>query len=164
MGEETVGEARHPRIVFRPGGDRMIARWGLLFLVALGIAAVGCGGGRTIGAAGTVVTPTGVDFKTQIQPIFTRNCALSGCHATDSASGGMILDAGQSYAHLVNVASSEVAPDKRVVPGNSAASYIIEKLTHTAPRSGDRMPLGGDPLPDDQINLIKTWIDEGAKP
>ena len=115
-------------------------------------------------AAKRVVTPSGVDFKTQIQPIFNRNCALSGCHATDSASGGMILDAGQSYANLVNVASSEVAPDKRVVPGNSAASYIIEKLTHTAPRSGDRMPLGGDPLPDDQLNLIKTWIDEGAKP
>src|SRR5947209_19527637 len=100
-----------------PGGDSMTVRCSFLLWGMLGIAAVGCGGGRTIGAAGTVVTPTGVDFKTQIQPIFTRNCALSGCHATDSASGGMILDASQSYANLVNVVSSEVAPDKRVVPG-----------------------------------------------
>jgi hypothetical protein len=135
-----------------------------LLCALLVAAAAGCGSGRTIGAAGTVVTPTGVDFKTQIQPIFDRNCALSGCHAAGSASGGMVLDAGQSYSNLVNVASSEVGPDKRVVPGSSAASYIIEKLTHTTPRSGDRMPLGGDPLPDDQINLIRMWIDEGAKP
>ena len=127
-------------------------------------AAAGCGGGRTIGGSGTVVTPTNSDFKTQVQPIFDRNCALSGCHATDSASGDMILDADKSYANLVNVVSSEVAPDKRVVPGNSGVSYIIEKLTQTAPRSGDRMPLGGDPLPDDQINIIKKWIDDGAKP
>jgi hypothetical protein len=142
----------------------MIGRYGLLFPAFLLAAAVGCGGGRTIGAAGTVVTPSGVDFKTQIQPIFDQNCALSGCHASGSASGGMVLDAGQSYTNLVNVTSTEVAPDKRVVPGKSTASYIIEKLTHNPPRSGERMPLGGDPLPDTEINLIKTWIDEGAKP
>jgi hypothetical protein len=141
----------------------MTLRCGLVLAAALLIAA-GCGGGRTIGGSGTVVTPTGVDFKTQVQPIFTQNCALSGCHAAGSASGGMVLDADQSYANLVNVASSEVGPDKRVLPGNSGASYIIEKLTHPTPRSGERMPLGGDPLPDDQINLIKKWIDEGAKP
>jgi len=130
----------------------------------LQIAVAGCGSGRTIGGTVAVVPPSGVDFKTQIQPIFTNNCAFSGCHAAGSASGGMVLDAGQSYANLVNVTSSEVGPTKRVVPKNSAASYIIRKLTLTAPGFGERMPLGGDPLPDDQINLIKTWIDEGAKP
>jgi hypothetical protein len=73
----------------------------------------------------------------------------------------MILEVGQAYANLVNVTSSEVAPDKRVVPGNSGASYIYEKLTSTPPRSGERMPLGAN-VPDDQIALIKQWIDEGA--
>jgi hypothetical protein len=132
--------------------------------VLLLFAAAGCGSGRTIGGMTAVVPPTGVDFNTQIQPIFDNNCALSGCHASGSASGGMVLDAGQSYANLVNVTSSEVAPAKRVAPGNSAASYIIKKLTLTSPGFGERMPLGGDPLPDDEINLIRTWIDEGAKP
>jgi hypothetical protein len=127
-------------------------------------AAAGCGSGRTIGGPSSVVQPASSDFATKIQPIFDQNCALSGCHAADTASGGMILDAGKSYSNLVNVTSSEVAPDKRVVPGNSAASYIIEKLTRLQPRSGSQMPLGGDPLPADQINLIKAWIDAGAKP
>jgi hypothetical protein len=102
----------------------MSVRCGVILLLSLVIGAVGCGSGRTIGGAGPVVN--GVDFKTQIQPIFDRNCALSGCHATDSASGGMILDAGMSYSNLVNVGSSEVGPDKRVVPGSSSTSYLIE--------------------------------------
>src|SRR5258708_37971069 len=139
----------------------MSVRRTFLFLVCL--LAAGCGSGRTIGVSGSAVPPANVDFATQIQPIFTRNCALSGCHAADTASGGMILDAGQAYSNLVNATSTEVAPDKRVVPGNSATSYIIEKLTHAQPRSGGQMPLGSDPLPSDQISLIKAWIDQGAK-
>jgi hypothetical protein len=151
--------------------------WGVRALgLALGLVlAGGCGSGRTVtGVPNPGGNPDGnnggnnggaatVDFATQIQPIFTDNCAFSGCHAADTASGGMVLDEGQAYANLVNVTSSEVAPDKRVVPGNSGASYIIEKLTSTQPRSGAQMPLGSN-LPADLIELIRTWIDEGAHP
>jgi hypothetical protein len=143
-------------------------RWGFALIVA-----AGCGSGRTIsvapssganigGSSGGAGGTTTVDFATQIQPIFDKNCALSGCHASDTASAGLVLNAGKSYGNLVTVVSTEVAPDKRVVPGNSAASYLIEKLTRAQPRAGSRMPLGSDPLPDDQIALIRTWIDEGA--
>jgi hypothetical protein len=149
---------------------------GIAQLVLLGVvllATTGCGSGRTVtggtstnnpdgGSGGTGGTGT-VDFATQIQPIFDNNCAFSGCHAADTASGGMVLDAGKSYSNLVNVTSSEVAPDKRVVPGNGNASYIIEKLTKNPPRSGERMPLGvAGGLPSNEIALIRTWIDEGA--
>ena len=142
----------------------MTLRWGLILVAFVLVAAAGCGSGRTIGATGTVVTPTDTVFTTQIQPIFDRNCAFTGCHSADTASGGMTLDAGKSYANLVNVASSEVGPRKRVEPGNSGASYIIEKLTQSTPSVGERMPFGGEPLPADQIDLIKKWIDDGAKP
>jgi hypothetical protein len=124
---------------------------------------LGCGSGRTISGGAPAGGETGtVDFASQIQPIFDENCALSGCHASDTASGGMVLDAGQSYANLVNVESSEVGPDKRVVPGSSATSYIIEKLTSSQPRVGAQMPFGATPLPADQIALIRNWIDQGA--
>jgi hypothetical protein len=108
--------------------------------------------------------PGSVAFSTQIQPIFDRNCALSGCHASDTASGGMILDAGKSYSNIVNVPSTEVAPENRVQPGDSAHSYLYEKISQAQPTSGSQMPLGSDPLPADQMALIKTWIDQGAKP
>jgi hypothetical protein len=62
----------------------------------------------------------------------------------------------------VNVESSEVAPEKRVAPGNSAASFLIEKLASAQPRSGSQMPLGSNPLPADEIALIRAWIDAGA--
>jgi hypothetical protein len=147
---------------------------GISRLMALSLtllATAGCGSGRTIaggvtpsqnpgGGSGGTAT---IDFTTQIQPIFDDNCAFSGCHAADTASGGLVLDAGKSLSNLVDVTSSEVAPDKRVVAGNSGASYIIEKLTKNPPRSGERMPLGvAAGLPADQIALIRTWIDEGA--
>src|SRR6266540_951967 len=108
-----------------------------LVLLGLLVAAVGCGSGRTVSGGSTSGGTTGgttsgttggtggtatVDFNTQIQPIFTDNCALSGCHAADTASGGMVLDSGMAYSNLVNVTSTEVAPDKRVLPGNSSSS------------------------------------------
>ena len=141
----------------------MTVRCVFLLCACVLVGAAGCGSGRTIGGPGSVMPTAEVDFTTQIQPILNKNCALSGCHAADTASGGMILDAGQAYSNLVNATSTEVAPDKRVVPFNSAASYIIEKLTHAQPRSGDQMPRGSAPLPSDEINLIKAWIDQGAK-
>jgi hypothetical protein len=158
---------------------KLVGGWLVLGLAAL--VAAGCGSGRTLtggsttGGSTTGGSTTGgntsggnsggtrtVDFASQIQPILDNNCAFSGCHASDTGSGGLVLEAGQSYGNLVNVESSEVAPDKRVVPGNSGASYIIEKLTRLAPRQGERMPLGANPLPESEIALIRTWIDEGA--
>jgi hypothetical protein len=120
--------------------------------------------GSTTGGTTTAGTQPGVDFTTQIQPIFDQNCALSGCHASDTASGGMILDAGQSYANIVNVTSTEVPPEKRVAPGDSAHSYLYEKISHAVPSDGGQMPLGSNPLPSNLMALIKTWIDQGAKP
>ncbi len=158
---------------------RVAQRVAPLVLCSLAVFVVaGCGSGRTVnvggagGNSGGGNPPPGgtgggtatVDFATQIQPIFTDNCAFSGCHASDTASGGLVLETGKAYGNLVNVASSEVAPDKRVLPSNSNGSYIIEKLTRAQPRSGGRMPFGAGSLPSDQITLIRTWIDEGAKP
>jgi hypothetical protein len=150
-------------------------RFGIVSAALVWVITAGCGSGRTIvdtsgspssGAGGTTggVQPGGVDFATQIQPIFTSNCALSSCHAADTASEGMILDAGQSYSNIVNVTSAEVAPEKRVQPGDSAHSYLYEKISHAQPASGSQMPLGSNPLPADQMALIKNWIDQGAKP
>jgi hypothetical protein len=133
---------------------------------AVGGSSGSSGGGSSGGTSGSSGggQAAGVDFTTQIQPIFDRNCALSGCHAADTASAGQILDAGKSYANIVNVTSTEVPPEKRVLPGDSAHSYLYEKISRAQPTSGSQMPLGADPLPSDQMTLIKTWIDQGAKP
>lgn len=101
-----------------------------------------------------------ISFSADVQPIFTRSCAKSGCHIPATAPFGFVLEEGQAYANLVGVTSVEDPTLVRVEPGRSDLSYIIRKLEGTG--LGERMPLGGPYLPDAEIQLIKDWIDEGA--
>ncbi len=48
-----------------------------------------------------------------------------------------------------------------VIKGNGSESLIIKKLSDNPP-FGNRMPSGRPPLDESFIQLIKTWIDEGA--
>ena len=85
-----------------------------------------------------------VNYSTEIQPIFTSNC--TSCHGE---SEGLSLT---SYSDLME--------NDVVDPGNSAASKLIQRLKGTS--GGTQMPKNQDPLDDATINLIETWIDEGA--
>ncbi len=100
-------------------------------------------------------------FAADIQTIFTSSCALSGCHASGSAQGGLVLASGQAYGNLVNVASTEDAAKKRVLPGDAANSYLILKIEGNQ-TSGSRMPPTG-PLDSSRIQNIKNWVAKGAK-
>jgi hypothetical protein len=109
--------------------------------------------------------PGGVSFCRDIQPIFTANCALSGCHAGAAPQQGQNLSAGNAYANIVNVASREVPALDRVEPGDPANSYLVHKIEGTAALVGGedtRMPLGLEPLPQADIDLIRAWIAAGA--
>jgi hypothetical protein len=114
-------------------------------------------------STGTEPPPTVKDdpsFAADIQSIFTNNCISSGCHNAGAA-GGMVLLQGQSLANLVNVASTQEPTKMRVIPNDSANSYIIIKLEGQQ-TNGSRMPLGGV-LNSNSIQNIKNWIDMGAK-
>ena len=49
-----------------------------------------------------------------------------------------------------------------VVPGDSASSLIFLKISMVDPPVGDRMPFETFPLEDDEIVIIREWIDQGA--
>jgi hypothetical protein len=132
---------------------------------AVAILAGGCAGngdgldanGRPIGSQ-----PPPTDDFSQIQDtVFTPIC--TGCHAGASAPVGLRLDEGNSYALLVNVASSEVPSLLRVDPGDPENSYLVQKIEGRA-AVGGRMPLGGPQLPQESIDLVKRWIATGATP
>ncbi|HMB93151.1 MAG TPA: hypothetical protein VKP65_20030 [Rhodothermales bacterium] len=97
------------------------------------------------------------------ETIFDTNCALSGCHAGANAQQGMDLSAGQSFDSIVGVASRERPGLLRVNPGSPDDSYLVHKIQGNSDIVGQRMPLGGSPLSSDQINLIRTWITNGAQ-
>jgi len=126
-----------------------------------GLLALGCGSGRTIGGASTA---DGVTLARDIQPIFDASCAFVGCHAGASPQQGLDLSEGRAYASAVNVASTEVPTLQRVKAGDSANSYLFQKISRDNPAVGDRMPQGGVPLTAGEQDLIRRWIDSGANP
>ncbi|MFV8817025.1 hypothetical protein [Haliea sp. E17] len=91
--------------------------------------------------------------------VFNVSCAFSGCHG--SGAGGLNLKAGQSFANLVNIPSSQNSSFIRVIPGDADNSLLVRKIEGTQP-FGLRMPLGGGPLSSANIQLIRDWIDAGA--
>ena len=105
-----------------------------------------------------------VSFAQQIQPIFNANGCV-GCHG---GSGGLFLTQGQSFVNLVNVtAQAGCTTLKRVLPGNADQSVLYIRVsansadTQCGPDS--RMPKGGARLSQASIDLVKNWINEGAK-
>ena len=94
--------------------------------------------------------------------IFDLNCALSGCHAGPNPQQGQDLSAGQAHANIVDVRSRENANLFRVAPGDPDNSYLVWKIEGRPEISGDRMPRGRAPLPQEQIDVIRQWITDGA--
>lgn len=92
-----------------------------------------------------------VSFAQRVLPIFQRN----GCSACHGGSGG--LDVG-TVAELLAGGSHGPA----VVPGQADNSNLIKKLL-SSPPFGVRMPQGGPYLPDSTVNVLRTWINEGAQ-
>ena len=86
----------------------------------------------------------------EIQTIFINNC--TSCHG---ASGSLNLT---SYTNLM-AGTSNHGPV--VTTGNGSESIIIQKLRGTA-SFGSQMPASGCCLSEKDIQLIETWIDEGA--
>jgi len=105
--------------------------------------------------------PADSDFQEIQDTVFSPICAQ--CHIGTNAPQGLRLDAANSYAMLVNVASAEVPTLLRVNPGNPDQSYIVHKIQGSA-AVGGRMPLNQAALPQDRIDLIRSWIAAGAPP
>lgn len=134
------------------------------------------------GTPTATATPTGTEVPTPTfstratlpdlqETIFDTTCALSNCHDTDGApfSGGLNLASGAAFDELVGVpttnAVAAAAGMLRVDPGNPDASFLMTKITLPGavdPESGSRMPLGQEPLTDEQIERIRAWILRGA--
>ena len=105
--------------------------------------------------------PELVSFALDIQPIFNAICS---CHLFDTPAG-LSLAAGEAYANLVNVPSSQVPFLNRVTPGDPDNSYLYMKHVGAPGITGGRMPQGDSTFFDrnpDLLELERQWILEGA--
>ncbi len=142
----------------------------LLFAVSAAVllTSVGCtpppppaGNGDGDGDGDGNGTVEAVSFADDIQPIFDASCIV--CHVSGGiADAIMHLNAEESFDASVGQPSVQDASLTRVVAGDSSTSLLFQKVSSDSPPVGARMPLGGAPLSDADIALIRDWIDQGA--
>src|SRR4029077_1716556 len=88
-----------------------------------------------------------VSFENDVQPIFTANCALSGCHVPGNPPQGQILSDGFAYNSIVDQLAGEsgqggIEPLKRIDSTNTdpTKSYLYRKVTGSGTITGNTMP------------------------
>lgn len=86
----------------------------------------------------------------QVRALFEERCAA--CH--DRAD---TLDLSVSPSELLGRRSARTGA-ALVVPGQPARSYLLAKLRGDSSIEGEPMPVGDDPLTDDETALVERWI------
>jgi len=116
------------------------------------------------GACGVGAVEAGeVSFLRDVVPILKTSCVM--CHLPGAEPGGLALHPKGGYTNLVGVKSAQ-SPLLRVAPGSPEDSYLYRKLVGTqvaAGGTGERMPFGDSSLSNEQIEVVRRWIADGAK-
>jgi len=100
----------------------------------------------TVNSPAMAQTPKKVDFAHDIVPLLKARCAE--CHTNGKYKGSFSLDTREA-----------ILKKKAVVPGKSAESELVKRITSDDPEQ--RMPSKGERLPAREIDLLKAWIDQG---
>ncbi|MEM7454128.1 MAG: PSD1 and planctomycete cytochrome C domain-containing protein [Planctomycetota bacterium] len=101
--------------------------------------------------SGNVAVGQQVDFENDIAPIFEYNCV--DCHSEDGESGLNL----ESRANML-VGGDSGLPT--IVPGKPEESYLMDVVNHIDEEMA--MPPGDDKIPQDEIDLLVAWIQQGA--
>ncbi|WP_231936411.1 SUMF1/EgtB/PvdO family nonheme iron enzyme [Bythopirellula polymerisocia] len=95
---------------------------------------------------------SGVDFRTQIQPIIETACV--SCHSGDEADGELRLE-------TLKTAMTGGSSGAAIVPGKPDESLLYTYIT--LPADDDLIMPPDGPLEKAQIELVKQWIAQGAE-
>ena len=93
-----------------------------------------------------------VSFKDDINPIIALRCAVGNCH-DNAALGGLNLTTYDNFKKGGNSGPAFVAED---ADNSLVVKYIKGEMQ-------PQMPVGGNPLNADEIQLFVDWINEGAE-
>lgn len=157
-----------------PGAARGIAVLGAAAGVAIAVVAATLAGATAHGAAIEITRPAPndselslpgsdrpgiaavqdtVSFSANVLPIFEQRCAK--CHGAVDDSGEVRAEASLNLLNYDRVmAGSEFGTV--IEAGSAENSYLLEMIVE-----GD-MPEEGDPVPADEIAVIRAWIEAGA--
>src|SRR6266850_2195822 len=93
------------------------------------------------------------DFSREVRPLLEEHCVK--CHGPEKQKGGLRFDTKEGA--FKKGESGETA----VVPGHASESRLIKLVS--SKDDTERMPSKGEPLSAGQIDLLKRWIDAGAR-
>lgn len=124
------------------------------------------------GCSDSVDTPYVIKYSTDIQPILTNNCALSGCHAPSHdhlvsqslnrlkhGDTSLVLSSYELVAKGSNVNGNSIIPFE---PSLSHLFQHINRDVNLSPFAEPQMPNNGNTLSGKDIEKIKNWIEQGA--
>jgi hypothetical protein len=118
----------------------------IMILMISAVVMVGCYKDKTVYTDAPAITRP-LTFSQDIQPIFTKSCALSGCHVTGSQAPN--LSAGAAYNSLtIGNYINKTSPEN---------SLIYLKMTG---KKGTVMPPSG--MNKEYNALMLAWIQHGA--
>ncbi|TAE93949.1 MAG: hypothetical protein EAZ80_10850, partial [Runella slithyformis] len=95
-----------------------------------------------------------IDFNTQVKPILNKHCMA--CHGGVKQAGGVSFLFEQE---MYQRAKSGKVP---VVAGNADESEMMKRILLPDDHE-DKMPKKGAPLAKEDVEILKKWIDQGAK-
>ena len=96
-----------------------------------------------------------VSFSNDVFPIIKKHCLP--CHASDSENPSEFFM--ESFPDIMK-GGKHGTP---IIPKNGDGSILVQKIK-PAPPFGDQMPLmTKKKLTDEEIEIIKKWINQGAK-
>jgi len=104
----------------------------------------------------SALTAAAIDFSRDIQPILSDKCYF--CHGPDAKErkGDLRLDVEKEAKAVKDGVTA-------ILPGKSHESSLIERIFSSDPDEVMPTPKSNRTLTDAQKQLLKQWIDEGAK-
>jgi len=120
-----------------------------------------CGPGQTCAGGQCTCGSTSVSFAADIQPIFDGHCNSNACHGGVVPAGMLNLKSGAAYGSIVGVPSGQCASRLIVAPGETANSYILNKVLGVDLCFGSKMPKTGS-IASSDVLALSSWICNGA--
>ena len=121
----------------------------LAAVITILISMAGCAKDDTVVIGNSVAVTKTVSFTTDLIPLFTKNCALSGCHVKGSVAPD--LEAATAYSQLSSMGLYNT--------GSPTSSVIYQRLMGLKTPA---MPLGSPTNPDNINGYVLAWITQGA--
>ncbi len=94
-----------------------------------------------------------VDFSNDVKPILNKHCI--SCH------GGVKKNGDLSFLFEEEAFANAKSGDPAIIRGDAEHSNLIKRLLEDDPEL--RMPYNAAKLDDEEIDILRKWIDQGAK-